>query len=49
LFTEEESAVMELAFNELGDERLAPVREHLNQSVSYLQLNIYRAIRRKNV
>jgi ATP-dependent DNA helicase RecQ len=48
-FTEEEAAAMELAFNELGDERLAPVREHLNQSVSYLQLNIYRAIRRKTV
>jgi len=46
-FTEEEAAAMELAFNELGDDRLAPVREHLNQSVTYLQLNIYRAMRRK--
>ena len=46
-FTEEEAAAMELAFNELGDDRLAPVREHLNQSVTYLQLNIYRAMRHK--
>lgn len=46
-FTDEEAAAMEQAFTELGDERLAPVREHLNQSVSYLQLNIYRAMRNK--
>ena len=47
-FTREEADAMEKAFNELGDDRLAPVRESLNESVSYLQLQIYRAMRRKS-
>jgi ATP-dependent DNA helicase RecQ len=46
-FTQEEADAMEKAFNELGDDRLAPVREALNESVTYLQLQIYRAMRRK--
>ena len=46
-FTQEEADAMEKAFKELGDERLAPVRESLQESVSYLQLQIYRAMRRK--
>ncbi len=48
-FTRDEADAMEQAFNELGDDRLAPVRESMNASVSYLQLQIYRAMRRKSV
>jgi len=46
-FTQEEADTMEKAFTELGDDRLAPIRESLNESVTYLQLQIYRAMRRK--
>lgn len=47
-FSEKEAKAMESAFNDLGDDRLAPVRASLNEEVSYLQLQIYRAMRRKS-